>query len=310
MTHRLRPLLALALSAALLSGCGLGAGEERAGAGAQVVVTRDFGHRQLGSLSEDAVREDQTVMRLLRSKFDVTTRYGGRFVQSIDGLSGKGAAGQRDWFFWVNGIESDLGAAEYTLSPGDHVQWDYRDWRATMRVPAIVGAFPEPLEHGWKGKRRPVRVECEQADSNACEHVRRQLTDAGVPVSGASLGAPYTEKIVRVIVGRWKALRQSVSQLERGPQESGVFVRFAEDGGSLDLLDPSGASARTVRPGDGTGLVAALFPQPDQLTWVVTGLDDGGVEAAAGALDVGALRDAFAVAATPAGSEKLPLEAR
>ena len=37
------------------------------------------------------MREDQTVMRLLRSEFDVDTRFGGRFVQSIDGLKGAGA---------------------------------------------------------------------------------------------------------------------------------------------------------------------------------------------------------------------------
>ena len=92
--------------------------------------------------------------------------------------------------------------------------------------------------------------------------------------SGSSVGAPYTETIIRVIVGRWKALRQSVSQLEDDPQRSGVFARFAKDGSSLDLLDAAGEPRATVEPGDGTGLVAALFPRTDQLAWVVTGLDD------------------------------------
>ncbi len=94
-----------------------------------MVVTRDFGHQQLGSASERTLREDQTVMRMLQSDFDVETRFGGGFVQSIDGLAGRGAGGQRDWFYFVNGVEADVGAADYELSPGDRVQWDYRDWR-------------------------------------------------------------------------------------------------------------------------------------------------------------------------------------
>ena len=120
-------------------------------------VTRDFGHRALGSLAESKVREDQTVMRLLRSKFDVDTRFGGRFVQSIDGLKGHGSGGREDWFFFVNGREADKGAAEYTLSPGDRVQWDYRNWehaagrpRDRGRVPGAVRARP--------GRQAPPRA--------------------------------------------------------------------------------------------------------------------------------------------------------
>ena len=85
-------------------------------------------------------------------------------MQSIDGLAGDRAA-QRDWFYYVNGIEADVGAQDYGLSSGDRIQWDYHSWRATMRVPAIVGAYPEPFVHGYRGKRLPARVECEKPDS-------------------------------------------------------------------------------------------------------------------------------------------------
>ena len=301
--------LVATLACALLAGCGLGPGEEREGEGAQLRVTRDFGHRLLDVAREDALREDQTVMRFLRSDFDVATSDGGNFVQSIEGLKGGGSEGQQDWFYWVNGVESGRGAAEYELAGGDLVQWDYRDWRAAMRVPAIVGAFPEPLARGWEGERRPVRLECEQARSAACKQVEARLEAVDVPVSNSSVGAPYTETLIRVLVGRWPALRQSVSALERGPADSGVFATFADDRRSLELLDGAGKPARRVEPGDGTGLVAALFPREEQLAWVVTGLDDRAVEAAAGALRPRTLRDAFAVAVTGAEAEKLPLEA-
>jgi Domain of unknown function (DUF4430) len=303
--------LAVLAAAVLLSGCGLGAGEDQGG-GAELRVTRDFGHEELGSARIGSLREDHTVMRLLRSEFDVDTHFGGRFVQSIDGLEGAGPAGTSDWFFFVNGIESGTGAAEYELSPGDRVQWDHRSWGAAMRVPAIVGAFPEPFLHGTEGERRPVRVECDDVESDPCRDAKRTLGRAGVPTSSSSLGAPGTEAVTRLVVALWPRARivRGAPSLEEGPQASGVFARFATDGRSLELLDEDAEVARTVRPGEGTALIAALRPRADELLWLVTALDRKGLAAGVAALEEDKLRDAFAVAVTGQAVEKLPLIAR
>src|SRR4051794_24477343 len=165
-------------------------------------------------------------MRLLRSHFDVKTRYGGGFVQAIHGLTGKGPGGRHDWFYFVNGREGAVGAADYELSTGDVVQWDYRRWDAAMAVPAIVGAFPEPLRHGLRGKRFPVRVECESASAPACTETKRRLRAEGVEATGASLGTSAAEKVIRVVVAKWSRARSvsAVRSLERGPSRSGVFA--------------------------------------------------------------------------------------
>ena len=304
--------LLVAVLAPATVGCGFGEGSERAGGGATLRVTRDFGHEELGSTRLDNVHEGDTVMRMLRSKFDVATRYGGRFVQSIDGLEGGGAGGQVDWFFFVNGLEADRGAADWNVSPGDRIQWDRRDWGAAMRVPAIVGAYPAPFTNDSGGKRRPVRVECEDAEAPACKEARAQLQRVGVPTSGSSLGAPGVEEVTRLVVAGWPRARGigHASRLEDGPESSGVFARFTKDGRTLELLDEDGDPARSVRRGDGVGLVMALQPRADQLVWLVTALDEEGLEAGVRALDEGELRDAFAVAATPDGVEKLPLVSR
>jgi hypothetical protein len=305
---RSRALAALLLAASLLGGCGFGPGDEQDG-GAELRVTRDFGHVELGSARLDALREDQTVMRFLRSEFDVDTRFGGRFVQAIDGLEGSGPAGRRDWFFFVNGVESEVGAAEFELSPGDRVQWDHRRWDAAMRVPAIVGAFPEPFRSGVEGERRPVRVECDEAESDPCEDAKQALERVGVAIASSSLGAPGTETVTRLVVAGWPRARivRGAPTLEEGPEASGVFARFAGDGRSLELLDENGEVARTVRPGDGTALVAALRPRADELLWLVTSLDRKGLAAGVDALEERLLRDAFAVAVTGSEVEKLPL---
>ena len=301
----MRRLAAACASALALAGCGFGAGEEREG-GVSLSVTRDFGQERLAHVEADTIREDETVMRLLRREQDVDTTFGGRFVQAIEGLTGQGAEGRRDWFYWVNGLEASEGAADYELSKGDRIQWDYRDWSATMRVPAIVGAYPEPFRSGIKGKRRPVRVECASESSRACETVKDRLEEAGAAPSGAGLGTQGTQNVLRMVVGPFDDVKlvAAVAAIEDGPEASGVFARFAD--GGLDLLGEDGEVAE--RAAAGTGLIAATAPSEEEIVWVVTAVDERGVERAAEALRERTLRDAFAVAVTPDGAERLPLE--
>jgi hypothetical protein len=117
-------------------------------------VTRDQGAEVL---LDTAVPATGNAIQALDRETDVETRYGGRFVQSVNGVEGD-LAGRHDWFFFVNGIEPDRGGGEVKLRPGDVVWWDYRDWGETERAPVVVGAFPEPFVHGWDGERRPAEV--------------------------------------------------------------------------------------------------------------------------------------------------------
>ena len=300
----MRTLAAILLSlSAALGGCGFGEGDEREG-GAELRVTRDFGREELAAESIDRIREDQTVMRLLQSRHDVETRFGGKFVEEIDGL---GAGGSRDWIYFVNGVWADTGAADRELEPGDVVQWDNHDWSAAQRIPAIVGAYPEPFRSGTGGERLPVRLECADTESQACGDVKDELTAVGGRVSTTQVGASGGQELVRVLVGRWEEIRaiRTASTIEQGPGASGVFARFTDDGNRLELLDDRGEPAITA--GAGTGLVAATALDDQAVVWVVTGLDDAGVQAAAAALDESSLHSAFAVAATPEGPVKLPV---
>jgi hypothetical protein len=148
----LRRLLLILLALGLLTGCG----EEAAGNGtAQLWVTRDRGSEVVLTASVSA---GISAMEALRREADIETRHGGRFVHSIEGIEG-GVDDQRDWFFYVNGYWADRSATDYTLHVGDVLWWDYRSWAGELRVPVVVGAFPEPFLHGFDGRRRPVIVE-------------------------------------------------------------------------------------------------------------------------------------------------------
>jgi hypothetical protein len=103
------------------------------------------------------VKAGQSAMQALQKVAKVKTSYGGRFVQSIDGVSGDRSA-RRDWFYFVNGYEADRGAVDYKLHRGDVEWWDYRNWTHSIHVPVVVGAFPEPFLHGYGGKTREAAV--------------------------------------------------------------------------------------------------------------------------------------------------------
>ena len=152
---------ALLLVALALAGCG---GAERGGGQATLWVTHDRGETLV---LETRVEAGQTLMRALRGVAKVETRYGGRFVQAVNGIEGS-VASQRDWFWFVNGYEGDRSAAEYELRPGDIAWLDYRSWRDEDRAPIVVGAFPEPFLHGYDGERRPVAVRYAAPEPRRC----------------------------------------------------------------------------------------------------------------------------------------------
>jgi hypothetical protein len=178
-------------------------------------VTRDRGNEVLLTATVPA---GLTVLQALDREADVSTRFGGRFVQSIEGLEGD-LGNRRDWFFYVNGIEGDLGAADYRLRDGDIAWWDYRSWREQMRVPVVVGAFPEPFLHGWQGKTRPVAVRYERGLERGARAIGRLLDAASV--APRSDPAPKDANVFLTVKGR---------------------ARF-----TASLRDPSGAAGSPVR---------------------------------------------------------------
>jgi hypothetical protein len=301
----------LALASLALAACGVGAGDSQDGS-VTLTVTRDLGAQRLLQGREDPIPDGETVLRLLTRKAkDVETRYGGRFVNAIGGVrSQTGGGARRDWFYFVNGIEADTGAAEYKVHGGDRVWWDYRDWSAAMRVPAVVGSYPEPFLHGAEGKRFPVRIDCAPDAGDQCDAVRDRLDSAGVETAVAGLGTASGEDTLRVVVGEWKDARldAAAGKLEDGPGKSGVFARPTKqgDGYRFDLLDAKGRTVRALGPG--AGIVAATRFEDQQPTWVVSGTDGEGLARAITLIDRAALADRFAVASS--GAQPVPLPVR
>jgi hypothetical protein len=215
MMLRVLPLL-LALA---LTGCG----EERAGSGtASLWVTKDRGGDVVYT---GEVPAGISALEALDRELDVETSYGGRFVQAIDGVEGSLSA-QRDWFWYVNGLEGATSAAEYRLRSGDVLWWDYRSWAEQMSVPVVVGAFPEPFVHGFEGD---VPAAVVVGESPAAGKLARLIGGRVAP------RAPPDANVLRIVPGRGLQAARSGSRV--------VFTLGAEDAGRL-ARDPSLARYR------------------------------------------------------------------
>lgn len=292
----------LLLAALAAAGCGLGPG---AGVGSvELTATRGFGSVPVLQDSVE-VSESDTVMRVLEGAAEISTRYGGGYVQSIEGVEEAQRGGRPyDWFFYVDGVESPIGAADFALQGGERVWWDYRDWAATNNVPAVVGSWPAPFAGGYEGREHPVAVECE-GGGGACALVRGALEAEGVTVAaGLPPGA------IRVLVGPWARLRSdpAAALIEAGPPDSGVFADFERRrrGYALIGLDSSGEPSHEFGPG--AGLVAATRRYEAPPAWVVTGATPAAVRAAADLLGAAKLRDHYAVATEDGKETPLPVE--
>ena len=281
-----RPLLALSCAAVLLAGCGEAAGTDKGSV--SVAITRDFGSRAVVSAPPVGIDGSTPLLDVVDRVTD--SRQGTTAITSIDGDDGA-------WRLWVNGV-AVRNAAKAKVRPGDRIWLDLPPRSVTTSVPAVAGSFPEPFLHGVAGKRVPVRVECTDPSSDACNAVADRLTKLGVVAARGGINAGVNDETIRVLVGPWGELRatrdDTVRDVDAGPRTSGVFARFGPGGQELAVLDGAGATAETLT-GD-TGLVAATKVGDHEPVWFVTGTDEAGVEAAASALDEATLTTNYALA--------------
>lgn len=271
----LRPTALALLTACSLLGAGCGAGAE--GPQTTLVVTRDFGAVTIGKIAHVPTSAGLTAIRQLQSARKTTTSYGGRYVDSIDGVKEDATD---SWLYYVNGIEQPRGAASVRLKAGERTQWDFHPWQMVRTGGAIVGAYPQPLRSAG------VQLVCAVRRSAACAATRRGLAAAGVPTGGDA----------RVVVGTYKDIARldGVPKLTAPGDTNGAYAQFSADGRRLTPFRADGSQAPTIS--ERVGLLAP-FASGGKITWLVTGTDQLGVAAAAGLLgsERGRLANRFAM---------------
>ncbi|HTI34554.1 MAG TPA: DUF4430 domain-containing protein [Miltoncostaea sp.] len=274
-------LTALLAVLALLAGCEKRQQDAPAAdaPAATLVATADYGARDLLSTR---VAPGQSVMRATRGATDVRTAYSGAYVSSMLGL-GSDLAATRDWFFYVDGLVSSVGAKSVKLEDGDVVWWDHRDWGDLQEAPAVIGAWPLP----WA-----------LPDDRGPEVSADPPLDAALGEAGARLVQGDPAFRVRVGASDDIAHRDPVWRAALAdPDRAGLTVTIAD--GKVVAIGPDGGPRIPV-PG-ARALIAAVptgrVPEDGSLL-VVAGLDADAAQNAAEALarDPGLVRLTYAVA--------------
>ena len=249
-------------------------------------------------------------MSLLLRNYSVHTRYGGGFVQSIDGVEGGEAGGQPHRLVL---LRQRRGGARRAPRPPTCTRAIASGGTCT------TGARPRTCRRSSAPTRsrsstastasacRSVSNARVEAGS-ACGAVATRLQQAGVPAAIGALGRRCGPAALRVLVGPWRELRveRRCQSLERGPRASGVYA----------TPNATGTSADAARPGRSRGATrsapapASSRRRPARNAFR-SGLSPARTRPASrwrrARSSEATLRDRFAVAVTAAGPQPLPV---
>ena len=226
-----------------------------------LLVTQAFGAQTVLAAPAPKIVGADTVMRMLERNARVGTRYGGGFVQSIDGLAGGGGS---DWFYYVNGVQALKGAAATKL---------------TRRRPRLVG--PPRLERDADDARRssapsPSRsstasaasacrclIECTRLRSPVVLRRRSARSPATTcsPALGCLLCSPYNRVAARA--------RRAVLDADRRPRRRRAGAARSRPAASTPASSTAGACSRcSTRTGASCAAAPAARPRRgDALHW-------------------------------------------
>ncbi|MFH1149808.1 MAG: DUF4430 domain-containing protein [Actinomycetota bacterium] len=221
-----------------------------------VRVTTDFGREKVRSASVP-FRNGMSVMDALSSTARVKTDYGGGFVSSIEGIGSRSGEGDTaDWFYYVNGVLSDVGADQFETRAGDLVWWDLHGWNGGDYLCAVVGAYPRPFTAGFRKLKDSTLVAGRGMDAVARdagayleEHGARPSYLQGL--GGFDPGAAPGPTMV-ITSSKEAAATPWITSLLESSRRSGTFIRL--DGEEIVPLDDGGEPA----PVDGEALAAIV----------------------------------------------------
>jgi hypothetical protein len=280
-----------------------------------IAITRDFGKELMLERSAE-IDIDTSALEALESIADIETKYGGGFVSSINGIGSaySGSNGQKnDWFFYINGISSNVGAADYLLRAGDIEHWDFRDWGHQRAVPAIIGDYPQPFRSGFGYRVAPTILVFEEPFASEAESLLQKLKTDGVVQAAAVRhdrlsGEDRENNNLIIIAGPENTLVVELNEIHK---KLGFYVHI--ESGRIIVLDDSGSVSREYGPG--CGLIQATQnpwnPKGtgacENVVWMVTGADEDGVKSAAQAIyDGDSLRHACAAIVSGGEVVKIP----
>lgn len=270
------------LSVTALSGCVHENGPQD-GEVVNLLITGDYGANRLLQMQIPYKKDMDVLDVLTASGVEVETMYGGGFVKRIGNMvsEANGVSGiRKDWFYYINGIFADVGFSDYFPQPGENIWWDYHPWKMAQSIAAVIGAYPEPFVHGYRGEAKDTIIMYAQGNKEGAEKLKAGLEKLGVKkvvVQEPDRGKHAEHDNPMIIIGEWGQLREYKSLMDWSTNavKNGAFVSFGDD--RLELYNYSGRMVRSTE--DSAGVIAAIGEGSGDESpfWLVTGTNYEGL---------------------------------
>ncbi len=156
-----------------------------------IIVSLYYGKE---TLLKKEVKSGQSVLDALKAVANVSTSYGGAFVNGINGIYSDSQK-KMDWFYYVNGILANVGAASYILQGGDVVRWDYHHWTSFDMLNAELADFPSMFTNGYGGTVYPTIIVYNQSLYDTAFELKKYLADSGAKVTLKNSSALTSEEL-------------------------------------------------------------------------------------------------------------------
>jgi hypothetical protein len=253
----------------------------------KVIVTQDFGTELMLDKSV-IVNDGSNAMDALQRVAKVETKYGGGFIEAINGIRSGYPEANKDWFFYVNGMSANIGALDYKLCHDDVEHWDFHDWRFHAFVPAIIGDLPQPFSGGYQGKVPPTIIVYNEGFQETAQDLISKLEKlevGNIHMAGPESSA-YSKKLSNLILLGTKNF-EPVSELNENYDKLGFFIHFEDGkvvvydsrGNKTQCQSSCGLLQATQNPWNPKGIGAC-----ENVVCVISGTDKAAVKDAANTL--------------------------
>lgn len=252
---------------------------------ARVIVTQDFGHELM--LDESViVANDTSALDALAGVATVETKYGGGFIEAINGIRSQYSGGKvrKDWFFYINGLSANVGVLDYKLCDGDVEHWDFHDWSFHAFIPAIIGDFPQPFAGGYQGKNLPTIIVYDEGFRDTALDLVGKLEKLGIKdirAQGATeLSFQDKEHSNLILLGTRDF--DLISELNEN-RKLGFYIHFEDDktvvydsqGNETQYKSGCGLIQATQNPWNPKGIGAC-----ENVVWLLSGTNESQVQSA------------------------------
>ena len=243
----------------------------------KILATENYGGPTIFS-EEVEISRGASAWDVLKKVSDVTNNYGGGFVESINSIKSEysGSGKKNDWFYYINGMLSPIGASQYIVHPGDVERWDFHDWSSDRTTTAIIADFPEPFLHGFRGSIPQISIVYSKEFLHEAYMVKNKLEDLDILSSVISFNKLLDEKKENnnlILIGKYD--ESLIKELYENSKELGFFIEvqddniqtFDETGNPENVFDYGGVIIATQNPWNPKGNWNG-----ENVVWVVSGV--------------------------------------